>query len=122
MFALLSQFDEASTTGYEKEEDINDLLSTIAEINKLLGCSPNPSGSKFTFSMDTDAGEVDTETLRMKLQTLSPYYISPDTMKYITDLLISPDDVQEELMRSSDLFAKIDKSVGEIKRLSGLAV
>lgn len=120
LFPLLAEFEGVSSTGYEKEEDINEVLGTFGALYSLLGCT-NVSGTKFTFSADEDVGTIDAESLRMKLQTLSPYYVSPDTMKYITDLLISPDDVQDELMRTSDVFAKINTTMGGIKRLSGLA-
>jgi hypothetical protein len=120
LFPLLAEFEGVSSTSYEKEEDINEVLGTIGKLYTIMGCK-NLSGAKFSFSVDEDVGMIDAETLRMKLQTLSPYYISPDTMKYITDLLISPDDVQEDLMKTSDIFAKITTSVNGIKRLSGIA-
>jgi hypothetical protein len=41
-------------------------------------------------------------------------------LNYITELLISPDELQEELMNTSDIFAKITASAATIRRISGL--
>jgi hypothetical protein len=120
LFPLLAQFEGVAATNYEKEDEINETLTTVGEIYKLLGCRMAVEGSLLAYSADKDAGEIDAETLRGKLETLSPYYLSPDVLKYITSALISPDELQAELMNTSDIFAKINTSMGSIRRISGL--
>ena len=121
LFPLLAQFEGVASKNYEKEDDINETLGNVADLYKLLGCQLSVGGGTLVYSADKDAGEIDTETLRAKLQVLSPYYLSPDVLKYITDSLMSPDDVQDSLMNTSDVFAKVVAQSGTIRRLSGMA-
>lgn len=119
LFPLLAQLEGVMETNYNKEDDMNETLSSVGDLYSLLGCQINVGGT-LVYSADKDAGEIDVETLRAKLQMLSPYYLSPDVLKYITESLISPDDVQDSLMNTSDIFAKVVSQSGSIKRMSGL--
>lgn len=120
LFPLLAQFEGVAATNYEKEDSMNETLETVGDLYKLLGCKLG-TGTTLVYSADKDAGEIDPVTLQAKLQTLSPYYLSPDVLKYITEALISPDDVMDSLMNTSDIFAKVNTQMGTVRRISGLA-
>jgi hypothetical protein len=120
LFPLLSQYEGVSSTAYDKEGDLNDSLQAVGDTYKLLGCTAGAT-TRFDFDSDRDLGQIDAEVLRMKLQTLSPYYLSPDTLTYITNSLIKPDDVQDSLMNTSDVLAHVNISVKNIKGITGVA-
>jgi hypothetical protein len=120
LFPLLAQFEGVAATNYEKEDSMNETLKTVGDLYKLLSCKLG-TGTTLVYSADKDAGEIDPVSLQAKLQTLSPYYLSPDVLKYITEALISPDDVMDSLMNTSDIFAKVNTQMGTVRRISGLA-
>ena len=73
--------------------DIHNLLNQITFYSDVVGC-PNTdtlikdNSDNFVFVMD-NVGKVDTETLAIELEKLSPYYLSPDVILYILKFLIS---------------------------------
>jgi hypothetical protein len=119
LFGILPDFDTLQTIGYDKESDMNDVLETVGQLYQMLRCDI-PPGSSFTFSMDTTAGVIDTDSLRLRLQTLSPYYISPDVMDKITSYLISPDEVQNDLVDAKERIGRVNASVSRIKQLTSV--
>jgi hypothetical protein len=120
LFPLLSQYEGVSSAAYEKEGDLNESLQAVSDTYKILGCTAGV-GTRFDFDSDRDVGQIDAETLRIKLQTLSPYYLSPDTLKYITEAIIKPADVQDSLMNTADVLARVNLSVKNIKGITGVA-
>ena len=119
LFPLLATYDAVNSSLYEKEIDIQESLLTVEDTFKLLNCS-NPT--PLTYNVDQDPGTIDTETLRDKLQTLSPYYLSPATLQYITDFLIKPEEVDSALNTTADLYAHIAKTTITIKTISGVGM
>jgi hypothetical protein len=119
LFGVLPEFDTVMATGYDKEEDISDVLESIGQLYRMLRCDV-PTGLSLTFSMDDNAGIIDTETLRIKLQTLSPYYLSPDVMNKITSYLISPDEVQGDLLTANNRISRVKQNVSRIKTIAGV--
>lgn len=119
LFPLLASYEGAQASAYDAEGDLNDSLQAVGETYKILGCAPGKD-IRFNFDSDRDLGQIDAEALRIKLQTLSPYYLSPDTLKYITDILINSDDVDNSLMNTSDILANVNLSVKNIKGITGV--
>ena len=84
----------------------------------------NPSGMTDPYRGQTmfrnvQTGTVDTTTLLSKLQTLSPYYLSPDTLQYITTSIISAADSTATITTTSDILVNIDNVVKNIKSITG---
>lgn len=69
--------------------------------------------------LDTTTGTVDTTTLTMKLNQMSPYYLSPDTLQYITGAIVSGSDSKASLMSDSDRLLNISNVITNIKLLTG---
>jgi hypothetical protein len=76
------------------------------------------AGGNIAYSSDRDVGTVDTTILRSKLQQLSPYYLSPDTLQYITTSIISAADSQASIMTTSDILINITNVINNIKTLT----
>ena len=76
------------------------------------------AGGNVAYSSDRDVGTIDTTVLRSKLQQLSPYYLSPDTLQYITGSIISAADSQTSIMTTSDILINITNVVNNIKILT----
>ncbi len=118
LFGILPDFDTVQVIGYDKEEEINEVLEAVGQLYRMLRCDV-PERSSFTFSMDENAGIIDTESLRMTLQTLSPYYLSPDVMNEITSYLISPDEVQDDLIDTDGRIGRVNTNVSRIRQITG---
>jgi hypothetical protein len=115
LFPLLSEYDALNIDIYVKEVDIQESLKAVEDIYTLVGCT----GGIASFDADRDIGIVDNEALRAKLETLSPYYISPDTLEYITDFLISPEEVADAAITNNALYKDIRGTVTQIKAITG---
>ena len=76
------------------------------------------SAGNMIYNSSTNLGTIDTTTLLSKLQQLSPYYLSPDTLQYITSSIISATDTESSLATSSDILINITNIVNNIKFLT----
>jgi hypothetical protein len=87
-----------------------------------------PTGPAFTCGMvltspmlfsSTQTGAVDTTALRSKLNQMSPYYLSPDTLQYITSSIISAADSSASIMTTSDVLINIARVINNIRTITG---
>lgn len=76
------------------------------------------SAGDMIYNSNTNLGTIDTTTLLSKLQQLSPYYLSPDTLQYITSSIISATDTENSLITSSDILINITNIINNIKFLT----
>ena len=86
-----------------------------------------PTGPSFTCGMvasaqlqftDATTGTIDTTLLLSKLQTMSPYYLSPDTLQNITSSVISSTDSTNSVMTTADILINIKNVIDNIKTLT----
>jgi len=112
LFPLLSKYEAADDALAANETDIQNTLQTINDTYSVLGCiSPN-----FSFDGDKDAGYVNTEELRINLQRISPYYVSPDTLKYITNAMVpGGKQLSTPLSTTADMIIDINRVIKNIK-------
>jgi hypothetical protein len=105
-------------------------LNSLRASSTPFTCSLLPAGvnqdtldavGKIAYSSDTNVGMIDTTILRTKLQQLSPYYLSPDTLQYITTSIISAADSQATIMTTSDILINITNIINNIKILTNTA-
>jgi hypothetical protein len=89
IYKTLPALDATNNSIFASEYDIQQQLSAVNDTNALIGCTLplTGSGSTYSFNVLTDAGYIDTPRLRRKMIELSPYYISPDALQYISRLL-----------------------------------
>ena len=111
---LLANYDTTNLTLYQEEVKIQDNIQTINDTIALIGCDL----SGFSFSADTDIGTIDTEGLRAKLNELSPYYISPGTLDFVTTYLVGNGILDTALFSSSEILKSVNSSLRYIKTVA----
>jgi len=115
VFSLLAKFDNVNNTMASSGFlDLSDNINTINAVYTRMGCK----GAALKFSPN-DIGIIDTQTLIMKLNQMSPYYLSPDTLQYITSSIISSEEMDKSLMTNADKLANITNVITNIKSLTG---
>ena len=78
------------------EPDLDNLLQQLNYYSAMIGCTTsNIDGSIMQdpsnahLNMDSDIGVVDIQTVAIELEKLSPYYLSPEVVRYLLRFLIS---------------------------------
>jgi len=100
----------------KSEVDIDNLLQKLNYYSDLIGCSANTvdtSGNYFSVSESLE--DIDTQTAFLELEKLSPYYLSPDVIKYILKFLISKEKLKELNYTSKDYVATYPPLVNTVK-------
>lgn len=98
------------------EIKIDNLVQKLNYYSDLIGCSTNTvdtSGNLFTISNNLE--EIDTAKAFLELEKLSPYYLSPDTIKFILRFLISREKLNELNFTSKDYVNQFVPLVNTIK-------
>lgn len=116
VFSLLANYDNVNNT--MASSGFYDLSNNIDVINTayaLLGCS---GSAPIKFSPN-DTGVIDTQTLMSNLNKMSPYYLSPDTLQYITSSIVSTSYTDKSLMTDADKLANISKVINNLKAITG---
>jgi len=111
---ILPGYDTTNMKLYEEEITIQDYLQTINDTINLTGCDV----SGLSFSADDDVGTINTEELRAKLNELSPYYISPGTLDFVTTYLVGNGILDTALFTSSEILKSVKSSLTYIKGIS----
>ena len=103
IFKVLPDIDIFYNNLLYGQPDLNNLLQKLNNYASAIGCSAaaidgrgkiNPMDlSNNNLNMDKDIGIVDTQTAALELEKLSPYYLSPDVVRFLLRFLIS----QEQL-------------------------
>ena len=102
-FEVLPDMDTFYQTMLLKENDIDNLYNQLNYYCEMMGCdAQDPSGNAMDFSdssgnqfnLDSAIGIIDTETLALELEKLSPYYLSPDVVRFLLIFLISKEEMK----------------------------
>lgn len=101
--------------------DLDALLQQLNFYSTLLNC-PTISNSQATFDtsdnevdIERDIGAVDTESLAYELESLSPYYLSPDVVQYLLRFLISKEQLNNLRFTSADFVNQTRTIMNSIK-------
>ena len=113
VFPLLDDYDELNLQIFQDEDDIKDTLETIDITFSLLGCTTKEMG----YSAESDIGVIDVDSLREKLGELSPYYISPANLQYISRTLAGTDEVDGVFKTVGENATTMEESVKFTKDL-----
>jgi hypothetical protein len=115
IFSLLAKYNSVNNTiATSGAIDISNNIDIINTAYRFIGCA----GAPLTFSPDL-AFTIDTQALVSQLNQMSPYYLSPDTLQYITASIISGPDTDNSLMTDADLLVNISKVISNIKTMTG---
>ena len=115
MFSLLAKYNTTSSDLDSNAYDISNNLQTVIDTYNILKCPRDPA---MLLPTDTSIGTIDTTVLTSKLQSFSPYYISPDTMKNIVESIVPASNVKDKLEYSSDQLVNINNVIQNIKTLT----
>ena len=116
VFSLLSQYNTVNNSLFSNEYDLSNNIQMLQATYDILQCTnPNPDAK---FQVQSTTGFVDTSTLLTKLQDFSPYYLSPDTLTYITGSIVSATDSQASVATTSDMYINIANIINNIKTLT----
>ena len=104
------------------EYDINALVEQLHGYSTLLNCPVDPHSllanldiSDNQVDVSTYIGEVDTETLALELEKLSPYYLSPAVVQFLLIFLISQEQLDNLNFTSADYVNNEDALMNAIK-------
>ena len=101
--------------------DLDALLQQLNFYSNLLNC-PMVNGSQATFDAsdnevdtDRDLGVIDTVSLSYELESLSPYYLSPDVVQFLLRFLISQEQLNSLRFTSTDYVNQTKSIMNNIK-------
>lgn len=101
--------------------DLDALLQQLNFYSEMLNC-PRVLNSNATFDisdsevdMERDVGEINTVALSYELESLSPYYLSPDVVQFLLRFLISQEQLQNLRFTSADFVNQTRKIMNDIK-------
>jgi hypothetical protein len=115
IFSLLAKYENVNNTlATSGAIDISNNLNVINTAYRFLGCA----GAPLKFSQDL-AVTIDTQTLVSQLNQMSPYYLSPDTLQYITASIISGPETDKNLMTDAEILINISRVISNIKTMTG---
>lgn len=116
VFPLLTQYNTVNNSLFSNEYDLSNNIQMLQATYDVLQCTnPNPNAK---FEVQSTTGFIDTATLLTKLQDFSPYYLSPDTLSYITGSIVSATDSQASVATTSDMYINISNIINNIKTLT----
>jgi hypothetical protein len=115
LFSLLSQYNTSQYDLYSGQVDISDNIQTISDVYTILNC---PKMADMAMPTGEELGMIDTTALTVKLQSFSPYYLSPDILQNIVRSIVSANDVGGTLQYTSDTLININQIVNNIKTLT----
>lgn len=101
--------------------DLDALLQQLNFYSDLLKCPLDPN-SRATFDVsdneldiERDIGEVNTAALAYELESLSPYYLSPDVVQFLLRFLISQEQLNNLRFTSADFVSQTRTIMNSIK-------
>jgi hypothetical protein len=115
LFSLLTQYNTSQYDLYSNQIDIADNIQTISDVYTLLNC---PMEADMRMPTGNELGTIDATTLTIKLQSFSPYYLSPDILQNIVRSIVSANDIGGTLQYTSDTLVNINQIVNNIKTLT----
>ena len=115
LFSLLSQYNTSQYDLYSGQIDISDNIQTIRDVYTILNC---PAKADMGMPTGEELGTIDTTALTVKLQSFSPYYLSPDILQNIVRSIVSANDIGGTLQYTSDTLVNINQIVNNIKTLT----
>jgi len=129
LFPLLPAFDAMNVELLRDGQGIQDTIDTLLQAYLGMGCRgmrPDTSGGGNTLSIDTVFSSsyldslpiVDTDYLNTKLQELSPYYVSPNIINYISGKIIGTSEFNDGITNSIDYIKDMSKVTNSIVSLN----
>jgi hypothetical protein len=116
---ILQQFDApysaVNSIIIEAEVELTERIKLINEVLTRIGCQTLPIVTTLTDGPPKGGlGYIDNELLNLKLQEMSPYYISPGTLEFVTKLLVDRQKLDEQIERTKATLQTVDTTLDSI--------
>ena len=121
LYKSIPPFISTNDTIFISEYNIQQQLQAVNDTLTLVGCSiplVGP-GSLSSFTVINNTGYIDTPRLQQAMLQLSPYYISPDVLQYISRLLTDTPASIANFQNASANSASITNSIQTINDIIG---
>ena len=112
-------YDAVNTAIFEQESELTENVLVLNQILELIDCNKligrnnilEPSETQLTKKL----GYIDVPLLRLKLNELSPYYLSPGVVRYVSEFLIEQQEVDTEIKTLNTLSENITSISNRIR-------
>ena len=125
---LVNPYSAVNSTVLTKGATLQDQINSILQAYNVMNCPvPSPGDMSATYGSLTPTfttllsadylsslGLIDTASLTYKLQELSPYYISPNVINFISRQLVAGNEYNAQLNTTDDLVKDISKVTDNI--------
>jgi len=126
LFPLLPTFDAMNKKLLTNGQDIQSIVDLLLQAYMGMGCIMPTLGSSAGPNINTVFSDTyldslptaDTDFLSSKLQELSPYYVSPNIINYISKSLIGTSDFNSDLSEPLDYLKDMNKVTNSIISLN----
>lgn len=114
LFPLLAEYNAVNDELFTQEADVIEELKVVSDTYKFLSCG----GAALGFDAEKEVGYIDTEALRIKLEKISPYYLSPAALTYVANYLPEPAVVEDTGVTAGRYIASAQGSVDQIVKVA----
>lgn len=129
---IINPYSSVNSDLIIKGADLQEQINSVLQAYRVLNCPiPEPGDMSADYGSIThifntllsadylnSLGLIDTGSLTYKLQSLSPYYVSRNTIKFISRNLIAGTDYDEQLETTEDILADMSRVTNNIVSLT----
>lgn len=117
-------YEGVNTEIFTKEVEIRENINVLNQILEILDCPTildkptlDAATGKTTDPKNLRArlGYMDTPLLRMKLSEMSPYYLSPDVLEFLTRYLIDSEEMNSKIVTLTNLSQDISTNSARLR-------
>ena len=122
LFPILHNYDAANVSLLTNGQSVQDVLDLVLQAYNGMQCpipTRQPSiSSVFSQNYLDSLGIINTQSLVNKLQELSPYYVSPTLVGYITRQIVASDVFSSNIQSTTDYVQNMSKVTNSIVSLT----
>jgi hypothetical protein len=115
LFETIPIYEGTLNQMFEAEINIQDKLDALNITSKFLGCSYTDLSG---FDVDRELGIADVDAVKEVLKELSPYFIAPVVLNYITKLLVGEAEIQAATQPILTNVGAIAANIGNIRSIT----
>lgn len=125
---LMPEFEKTNDELILQSMNLTENYTAVNAIREIMQCPrenaswpAEPSGPSGPLGFNPDLtfshnlGLIDTEILRLKLSELSPYYISPAVLNYVTEYMLKQDEMEAKVNTTRELVTEMKATSDQIK-------
>lgn len=126
LFPVIHNYDKANISLLTNGQTVQSMLNLTLQAYNGMACAKTLSGSYSGLTVDSvfspdyllNIGVVDTQSAVSKLEELSPYYISANTINYFTRQTVASDEYSSNIQTTTDYLKYMSKMTNDIVSLT----